>query len=173
MIEAKYTITYADYKAANRLYLRHRPWAGIGYILTIWIFPIFGACFLAWSLWLRAHDMDVPLHDPAGMFLVAWLAFVFPLARWLQLRRCYRTLFPKGAPKVACLTVNDEQVISAIPDRSEGRFYWRAIQDHAENKNGMILFVQKKRFLVVPHHALNEAQSAELRALIAAKLGKP
>jgi hypothetical protein len=103
------------------------------------------------------------------MFLIAWLTFAFPLARLLQLRRCYRIMFPKGVPKVARLTVNDEQVITAIPDRNEGRFYWRGIQDHAEDKNGMILFVQKKRFLIVPHHALTEAQWEELRGLVAAK----
>jgi hypothetical protein len=61
-------------------------------------------------------------------------------------------------------------VISAIPDRNEGRFYWKSIVDHAEAKSGMILFVSKKQYLLLPHHALNEAQWAELRALIAAKL---
>jgi hypothetical protein len=171
MIEAEYTISYADYKAANQLYLRHRLWARISYILTIWIVPIFGVCLLAWSLWLRAHDVDASMNGPI-IVSGAWLALAFPLARWLQVRRCYRNLFPKGVPKIARLMVNDEQVISVIPDRNEGRFYWRAIQDHAEDKNGMILFVAKKRFLLVPHRALTEAQWTELRELVAAKVGQ-
>ena len=170
MIEAEYTITYADYTAANRLFIRHRPWSMASYAFTLLV-SASGVSLLIWALWLRAHgDVDSNITRPGMMLNSIWLALIFPLLRWIQLRRGYRNLFPKNSPKIARLSVNEEQVISAIPDRNEGRFYWKAIVGYAENKNGLILFVTRMRYLLVPHHALNEAQWTELRAMIAEKV---
>jgi hypothetical protein len=144
----------------------------IGYVLVVWILPIFGVLILASALWSRIEHSPAAVDQTSVMIFCLWLIVAFPLVRWLRLRSGYRNLFPRGTPRIARLTANEDQVISAIPDRSEGRFYWKTIQDSAEDKSGMILFVRKKQFLVVPRHALNEAQWVELRQLIAAKSQK-
>jgi len=64
------------------------------------------------------------------------------------------------------LEVTPEQVISAIPNRSEGRFFWSAIQDYAEDDKIALLFIQKKKFLFIPKHALPDAAWRELKANI-------
>ena len=168
MIEAEYTITYTDYKNAQRLYLKRRPAAMIGYVLLVWILPIFGVS-MALALWFRIYFGRGPGDQAGVMVSYLWLIVVFPLIRWLRLRRGYRNLFAKGAPRVVRLSADEDQVVSTIPDRCEGRFYWKTIEDSAEDKNGMILFVHQKQFLVVPHHALTQAQWEELRGLVAAK----
>lgn len=169
MIEAEYTITYADYKAAQWLYLRERRVAMVGYLVAAWAVPTFGICILALAFWSRIHSTASGADQSGLMIASLWLVVAFPLIRWMRLRRGYRDLFPKGTPKITRITVNEDQVISALPDRNEGRYYWNSIVDHAEAKSGMILFVGKKQFLIVPHRALDEAQWMELRALVAAK----
>lgn len=174
MIETEYTITYADYKAANRLYLLHRPRTMIGYLLLTWVLPTIAFCLLAWALWLQAHgDVSVPFATPGSMVSYVVLALFLPLSRWRVLRLGYRGLLPKGGKKIVRLTANEEQVIFTVPGRAEGRYFWKAIEDHAEDKNSLILIVSRTRYLIVPRHALNEAQLVQMRTLIATKVGQP
>jgi uncharacterized membrane protein len=174
MIETEYTITYADYKAANRLYLLHRPRTMIGYLLLTWVLPTIAFCLLAWALWLQRHgDASVPFATPGSMVSYAVLVLFLPLSRWRVLRLGYRGLLPKGGQKIVRLTANEEQVVFTVPGRAEGRYFWKAIEDHAEDKNSLILIVSRTRYLIVPRHALNEAQWVQIRALIAMKVGQP
>ena len=174
MIETEYTITYADYKAANRLFLLHRPRTMIGYLLLTWVLPTIAFCFLAWALWLQAHgDVSVPFATSGSMVSYIVLALFLPLIRWRGLRLGYRGMLPKGGQKIVRLTANEEQVIFTVPGRAEGRYFWKAIEDHSEDKNSLILIVSRTRYLIVPRHALNEAQRVQMRTLIATKVGQP
>jgi hypothetical protein len=173
MIEAEYTLTFADYKAAHRLYLRRHPWSMFSYVFQCWMIPILVLASAAIAVWARVHG-------DANATRLSWgtiegpliFAMALPAFRWWTLWSGYNNIFPRGTGKIARLTLTQEQVISAIPDRNEGRFYWKTIERYAEDKNGMILFVSKKRYLIVPHRALNEAQWTEMRALVAAKVGQ-
>ena len=174
MIETEYTITYADYKAANRLYLLHRPRTMIGYLLLTWVLPTIAFCLLGWALWLQAHgEVSVPFATSGSMVSYVVLALFLPLIRWRGLRLGYQGMLPKGGQKIVRLTANEEQVIFAVPGRAEGRYFWKAIEDHAEDKNSLILIVSRTRYRIVPRHALNEAQWVQMRTLIATKVGQP
>ena len=81
--------------------------------------------------------------------------------------------FRRGGQKIVCLTANEEQVIFTVPGRAEGRYFWKAIEDHAEDKNSLILIVSRTRYLIVPRHALNETQLVQMRTMIATKVRQP
>jgi len=174
MIEAEYTLTFTDYKAANWLYLRRHPWSMLGYVFQCWMFPILVLASTAITVWARAcGDANATRLSWGAIAVPLVFAMALPSFRWWALWNGYNIIFPRGTGKIAHLTVTQEQVISAIPDRNEGRFYWKAIERYAEDKNGMILFVSKNRYLIVPRHALSEAQWTELQALVAAKSVRP
>ena len=167
MIETEYAIELADYKAAQRLYLKHRPWSMVLYVLLQWVLPGVAVCFVAWSFWLwvtlQFHTLAIVGGVTAGLL---WMSIVFLVSRWWSLRRGYRNICPKGIARRTRLTVDEQLVISGIPGESEGRFYWKAIHDYAENEELALLFVRKKLFLMVPRRALDEAQWAQLRTLV-------
>ncbi|HEX4320135.1 MAG TPA: YcxB family protein [Acidobacteriaceae bacterium] len=171
MIEAEYTISYADYKAANRLYLWQGPRTRIGYTLSMFVFPVIGLSFSAWGLWLRISGnpgfLDASL---TNLLLFALFAICFPLIRWRLLRVGFRGLLPKGSGNTVRLRADDEQVIFSVPGSAEGRYFWNAFVNFAENEKVLILIVSRTRYLLVPRHALTETQWTELRALAAAKL---
>lgn len=60
-------------------------------------------------------------------------------------------------------------MVSAIPGTAEFRYFWTAFQDFAGNKNGILLFVNKRRFLMMPRYAFTEIQWAEFRNLVTEK----
>jgi hypothetical protein len=64
------------------------------------------------------------------------------------------------------LEFNTEQFIITFPGKSEGRYFWSAIQDFAEDGKIALVFIQKKRFIFIPKHALPETAWFELRSLI-------
>ena len=173
MIETEYTIDYEDYKAAQRLYLRHRRWAMVVYLLFQWVLPAIAVGFVGWTLflWLSTDYRDLPFVGGITAGLL-WMSFIFLLNRKLTIRRGYRNLFPKGVTPITRLTADEAQLISAIPGRSEGRFFWAAIEDYAEDDRMALLFIRRKLFLMVPRRALNEAQWGELRALVTRKRGQ-
>jgi len=65
-----------------------------------------------------------------------------------------------------------DQVISAIPEKSEGRFFWSAIQDFAQDDRITLIYVQQKRFIFVPTHAVPDTEWARVRAKLSIALGK-
>ena len=67
---------------------------------------------------------------------------------------------------------DEQQLISARPGSSEGRFQWNAIEDYAEDERLAILYVQRKLFLFVPKRAMDEAEWERLRAIAAERKAK-
>lgn len=95
-----------------------------------------------------------------------YAAVLLPLARWNQIRVLWNRTQPKkyrGQP--VTFQFDQEQVISARPGSSEGRFLWGAIEDYAEDERLVLLYVQRKLFLFIPKRAMDETEWARLREL--------
>ena len=175
----EYVLTFQDYRNAQRLYLRHRKMAAIYFYFWIWVLPIsgllVGILFAIAMLSGRTEGMAAYAGLAAGG---VWLACFIPTMQWYGRRKIWKQLIPpeietrsaKTAISVS-LEFNESQLISTIPGRSEGRFFWPAILDFAENDQVAILFIHKKQFLFVPKRALPEFAWADLRKHLASTAG--
>jgi hypothetical protein len=173
-----YVLRFDDYQNSQKLYLRHRRSAAVFYYCYVWVLPIVGllACALFVASRYGFHpEFSAPLAGLAAGGL--WFALFVPIMQVFGRRRCWKRMVPvdvKGKAKSieipVSLEFNDEQVISAIPGKSEGRFYWPAILDFAEDEKMALLFVHKKRFLFIPKRAMSTDAWNEFRGLLTDKM---
>ncbi len=163
----EYLATKRDFLDAQRLHRRNRPWTAILYWLVYWILPLAGACctLYAASLWAKEGLRAVGGWMGPGV-IGAYLALVLPLARWNQLRRLWNNAQPKKYRDIPLLLqFDDEQLVSGRPGESEGRFFWIAFEDYAEDEKLALLYLRRKLFLFIPKRAMPAAEWARLRAL--------
>jgi len=166
----EYTLVYQDYLDAQKLYRKHRWRAAATYYVFIWVLPILGllgsfpliATFLGYNSYLTRSLAPI-----SGIGL--WLALYFPLMRIYSIRKCWKLLLPEHIEKstkseiVVALEITPEQLISVIPGKSEGRFFWSGILDFVEDEQLALIFIKKKLFIFIPHRAMDEAGWSELR----------
>ncbi len=167
----QYTLTYRDYLTAQKLYRSHRWTSALSYYLWIWALPIAGALlalpFLAGLFGLR-RDLLPMLAGGSAVGL--WFAIFIPAMRVYTIRKCWRNLLPESSKKSTKTTIpvelemTPDQLISALPGKSEGRFFWPTLVDCAENSEICLVFIKKKLFLFIPIHALDETGWAELHS---------
>ena len=135
---------------AQKLYRKHHPRAALSYYLWIWIVPLLGVCLvLAYiaAVVTRREDLIRQLGPAAA--LGAWLAVFIPAMRWWQIRKLWKASLDRVADgKPVTLQFDNEQLISAIPGKSEGRFFWTAILDFAEDDHLALIFIRKKNFSI-------------------------
>lgn len=175
----EYMLTYASYKYAQVLYRRHRRLAALSYYVWIWVVPVAGFIVgvpLIASIFGVRTDLLRKWEYVSGLGL--WLAISIPAMRVYSVRRGWKRILPDGAGRsirtelAVALEFNEEQVISVIPGRSEGRFFWKAIVDFLEDERVALLFVGKKVFLFLPKEALPEVAWSEIRSLVASHVSQ-
>jgi len=164
-------LVYQDYLDAQKLYRKHRWKAAVSYYAFIWALPILGllAGFPLLATFLGYHSPLTRSFAPiSGVGL--WFAIYIPLMRIYSIRKCWRLLLPEHMKKstkseiAVALEMTPEQLISVIPGKSEGRFFWPGILDFAEDDKLALIFIKRKLFIFVPHRAMDEAGWSELRA---------
>ncbi len=167
-MQAQYELSFNDYKNAQWVYLKHRPFNLLVFVLFYCVLPLCCLLLLVVSLYARkqGHASQATLIllnlRPLLVTLVV-IAFLRQFSIW----RTYLSLFEKKSPRTAVFSFDDEQFISAIPARSEARVHWSALVDFAEDKKVTLLFLAKNRFLFIPKRALTLEQLESLRALAA------
>jgi hypothetical protein len=171
----EYVLTYRDYIDAQKLYIRHRRMAAVKYYLWIWVVPIFGLCAtIPFLHGLITHSTSEFMGAYAGVAAGgAWFVLFIPLMRWYSLRRCWKAMIPRERRgKPVMLEFTDDMVISAIPGQSEGRFFWTAIQDFAQDERITLIYVRKKNFLFVPTQAVPPEHWTTVRSRLTSVLGR-
>ena len=163
----QYVLRKEDFLDAQRLYRKHNRRAALSYYLWIWIVPVLGLCLvLAYSAAVITRRADLMQQLMPAAAAGAWFAIFVPIMRWWQIRKLWKaSLDPVADGKPVTLQFDNEQLISAIPGKSEGRFFWTALVDYAEDDRLTMLFIRKKRFLYIPKHALPESAWAQIREL--------
>ena len=163
----QYVLQKQDFINAQQLYLRHNRGAALSYYFWIWLVPILGVVIFLITVTAYFLQNNVLFHQLVPMAGAGiWLAIFIPLMRWLNIRKLWKASVETiDGGKPVSLQFDDEQIVSAIPGKSEGRFYWNAILDFAENDQIAMLFIRKKHFLYIPKNALPEEAWAQIRAL--------
>ena len=165
----EYVMSFEDFRNAQNLYFRHRRAAGIRLRLWLYGLPALAVALVIADVYLR-RSRDPDAYDPllgAVVFFVILSVWVIGSRRW-QLRRCFKRILPPGQAKEALVQFDfdDQGVVSSIPGRSEGRFFWAGILDYVEDDEMALLFVRKKNFLFVPKRAMDDPAWERLRAYV-------
>jgi hypothetical protein len=148
----------------------------VTYYAWVWGLPVAGvATVLAWVATLLGSQLVWVKTMAALSGFGIWFLAVIPLSRMLTMRRAWKRLLPPRTRKARKAMVavelefDETQVISRLPGRNEGRFFWPAIVDYAEDEKLALIFVAPKRFLFVPRRAMPDEAWVQLRGYVAAR----
>jgi hypothetical protein len=131
----------------------------VGFIVGL---PLIASIFGYQPRWLEAPSVF------SGVGL--WFAFCIPLFRLISVRKCWKRLLPESGRRSTKsvipveLEMTADQIISTLPGRSEGRFFWAALPDFVEDEKLALVFVKKKQFLFIPRRAMDEVGWVQLRS---------
>jgi hypothetical protein len=163
-----YTLTLADYIAAIRLH-RAQSFARRFIFAILYLgLPILAVAGLVSIVVLKEIGKTNLRPDYVFAELVLLLLSIgLPIARIPDVRICFRRIFAnsKEIPTIT-MVIDEECVRSEIPGVSEGKFFWNAIVDFAQNEKVTLLYVRKRAFLFFPTPILSPDQRAELNALV-------
>jgi hypothetical protein len=167
-MKIEYTLTLADYKRALALHNRQKLFGRGNSFFMLRIVPAFALFVIAFWLVEAALGKDSLAQNQP----VTWISVIFfaalPLLWEWSVRRHFKQLFPTSVTsRKVSFSADDELIVSAIPDRSEGRFQWSAVDHFAQDEKITLIYVGKKRFLFLPTPAFSPEQRAELNDLIA------
>jgi hypothetical protein len=157
-----YISVFDDYKAAQRLHLKHSPGARARFLGWMIGLPTFTVVF-AIATW---HESSSATNS--GFALAAWLTFcsavgtffVVFLRPW-NIRRCFRKMRSQsglGIEVPITVAFDEDAVTYSVPGRQEGRFFWAALQGFAEDSQIALIYIAPKRFLFFPKRALEEKE---------------
>jgi YcxB-like protein len=170
-----YELTYRDFIDAQRLHRKQRTFAQVSFIFWIFVMPAISFGMVIWVFWIYISGERALFFQLLP--IAAWLGAVSIIVLGMRpytLRKIYRRSLPEGVK--GAIPVNfsfgEEGVLSAIPGRSEGKFFWNSIVNYAENDKLALLYVKKKLFLYIPKRAMPEDEWQQLRAYVHAKTGK-
>lgn len=167
-MNGEYISTFEDFKAAQKLHLKHNRAARVRF----WTWMIGAPVFTLLCAIGMLHESYAARSD--GFGLAAWLTFcgfvmtisVVVLRPW-NLRRCFRRMRIRSglAEQIRVrITFDEESVTSAIPERSEGRFLWTALRGFVENSHLTLLYISPKQFLFIPKRAMDDQSWDAMRA---------
>jgi hypothetical protein len=162
-----YNSGFAEFKEAQRTYIRSSPGRRILFHLQMWGFLVLGLG----ALFLFSQMNSSGASGSAQAILVGGLVgagVVFPLLRPWQIRRVYNANRGKEKePRAIYVEVSDDLLVSGIDGESEGRFYRSAVCAVVEDAGMLLLFVKKKKFLYFRKSALPPGAEDAVRAWLA------
>lgn len=173
-MKLEYTLTFSDYKSAQRLCRRQtlrRRLAFIFWNIAVPILAVIGlVAFIFFDLFSITSYAAILFGVECALL---WIAIYNPIARYYKMRKCFKQLFPPTrTDRSSTLEINDDHLLSRIPGVSEGKFFWNAIVDFAQDDRITLIYVAKNRFLFVPTAAMSADQRVELNNLISRHMAK-
>ena len=165
-----YRPTLADYRAALRLHYRHKLSRRILHIAGLWLLPFVMLAFLVPSIYQLAADRENYSGGIGWGLLGLGFASFIPLSRYVAVRKQFKAIFPAQSSGEVLLDIDEERIISTIPGSSEGKFFWTAILNFAQDEKVILLYIRKNMFLFIPTAALSSPEAAELTDRISSKL---
>lgn len=173
-MKLEYNVTLNDIKSAHRLHRRQTLGRRLWFAFVNIAVPILAVIGLAAFVF---HYVTFTTYYAAGLFGVEcallWLAIVNPIARHYQMRKRFRQLFPPNRTDgTSTLEIDDDHLLSRIPDVSEGKFFWNAIVNFAQDDKITLMYVGKNRYLFFPTAAMSPNQRVELNNLVSRHVTK-
>jgi hypothetical protein len=167
-----YLLTLDDYKAAQLLHARQTIWRriseftfylGMQILAAGLVMLTFGAAVMG-----NKHLASTLLPIDAG---VLWMAICFPVLRAINLRRCFKQLFPPHrTDRTSHLEITEESILSGVPGLSEGRIFWPGVFAFAQDDRVTMIYLAPRRFLFFPTSVLSAEQRSELIGLVNSKV---
>src|SRR6185437_6108957 len=173
-MKLEFTLTFSDYKSALRLYGRQtlrRRLAFISWNIAVPILAVIGlAAFIFFDLFSITSYAAILFGIESGLLTITILN---PIARYYRIRKCFKQVFPPThTDRTSTLEINDQHLLSTIPGVSEGKFFWNAIVDFAQDNKVTLIYVAKARFLFFPTAAMSPDERVELSNLVSRHVAK-
>jgi hypothetical protein len=163
-----YTLSFTDFKAAQRLHIRQKLSRHIRFIIVYNIIPALTVVMLvASAVFLvkgQAEPLETLLPLDAGLLIVS---VGMPIARFFNFRKCYKQLFPPTRKdRSTSIDIDDERILSTIPGVAEGKLFWTGLLAYAQNYEMTLFYTSENRFLPVPTYTMSPEQRTELNDLV-------
>jgi hypothetical protein len=163
-MKLEYMLTLKDYKAANDLHRRQRlgrrifPWLGPFLLL------IGSVGFIVFSVSDHSELAADAVALSAG---AAVITIGIPLSRAMNLRKCFKQLFPPNrTDPMSHLEITVDCILSSVPGISEGKIFWTGLFAFAQDERVTMIYLAPKRFLFFPTSALSPDERSELNRLV-------
>ncbi len=168
-MKLEYTLTLDDYKAAHTLHYKQKLGRRINFLIFYRVIPLMAIVMSLVSIgaWALGSKHLFASLMPADVGLI-WLAIFFPAQRAYAIRKCSKQIFPPvSTDRSISIDIDDDRIISTVPNFSEGKFLWKAIMAFTQDERITLLYIRKTAFLFVPTKAMSPAQRTELTDLVA------
>lgn len=167
-MQIQYKVTFTDYLAAQALHAKRNGRALFLYILSRYIYPVLGGCFLIFLLLANrpAYKLLTSPGNYLGLFACVVLLACPLLMRW-SLKRIYtRTRSGPGD----CTIEFAQDVIQTRMEHAKSELEWPAIRRFAEDEKAFLLYLAQAKFIVIPKRVCTAEQIHELRALFTSRI---
>ena len=170
-MKLNYTISLADFKAAQRLHRRQKLSRRISFVLLYIVLP--AVAVLGWLCWpLLNITSDTPVAVSLGLSIldVVLLSFAatLPISREYETRKGFKRLFEAAhGNRNSFVEIDDEHILYDIPGVSESKLSWNAIIDFARDEKVTLFYVSKQAFIVLRTPDLSPEQMIEINDLVA------
>lgn len=163
----EWVLDYSDYLAAQRLF-RRRSLGRRLYTFTLrWFFNVLVLGFLLWFI-VPMYPNNYSWAGLSGVMPLVILAITFEAMHWYAPRRGYKRMFLNGdSSKPVYMEMDEEKITSGIPGSSEGKFFWSAITDFAEDQHIALLVISNRMFLMIPKNKLSGESWSAVKTVIA------
>ena len=169
-----YEVSYAEYKAAIRLYVQHKPWLRLRsliYYLVIPLLTVLSIVVTAVASLTGAQDAAEAMVIPVTC-LIALTLLVFVL-RSVRLQRGFRNQFPAASKsRVISTLITEEGIVTSLAGIAESRLSWDAIDSFAVDRNVVLFYITEDRYFIVPLRAISHEDRRQLRVLLDSRAGR-
>lgn len=170
----EYTLTLADYQAAQYLHWHQTPARRFIHFFVYDGIPILTAatgCVVAKRLGLFGLRIPYWLEFTSSASIAALYLKVTAKGRKAKrYKKYYDRQFPPEK-RTSWIEIDDSGVSSAIVGTDAESFEWTRIVGFAQDDNMTLLYLTKKQFLLFPSPAQNSSERAELADLITRYFG--
>jgi hypothetical protein len=170
----RYALTLDDYKAAEKLHISRRISSQVGYGLLYMGVPalaVFGLIgFYAFGIGAK-RDLSLG-YSIIEVMLISQAIFI-PIERSRRVRRPLRARTSKGeVVTVRILGIDDNKIVSEIPDVAKTELAWDAIVGAVHSENIAMLYLNDKDFILIPIRTFTPLERTGLLDLVARHIVK-
>jgi hypothetical protein len=169
-MKVEFTITFKDYKNAVKLHRKQKfvrrmiPWI-LPSLLAVCI-VVFMAASVTKNTAVASQAVAIAAGSITGMI-------ARPFFRFLNMRRCYKQMYPPTrTSSMSTIEIDDQRIVEVNPGSAEVRLTWDGVLDFVRDDTVTMIYFSSHRFFLLPTSAMSESQRAELDDLVARHLPK-
>ncbi|MGA9670439.1 MAG: YcxB family protein [Terracidiphilus sp.] len=174
-MKLEYSITLADYQAAQALHWRQTPVRRVLNFLIYDGIPCLGAamgCVLMKRFGVLGHGRSYWFELLFGLLVGS--AYLLTTAKGRN-RKKFRKHFERRFPphkRRAWIEFNEVGITSAVIGTEPESHAWNSIIGFAQDQEMILFYLAKSRFLIFPLSGMSRTQRTELNGLVARHLPK-